>query len=155
MEGLGAEVNMMESNLEQERESFEHSFSSLSLAQRQEIDADLTRKADLCQMYRATLNEDSAVAEWQRTSNEAQETSAEEVSIPTAAEQAFVVQISGTDALRSPRAFEEAKTDFEAVRLMRDILDPGWRVRFADSGMLLETPAELEYLKMRNDIWRQ
>ena len=154
MEWLGPELERIEIALKQEQESFDANALRIPLEERHHIAATLTAKRNTCRKYRATLDQIGAVAAWQRKADEADELLHEEHRIITAEEEAFLIRTFGTDVLRSSTALETALRDFEALRLMRDILDPGWRIQYSELGPL-GTPAELEYWEARNDIWRE
>ncbi|KAA6411727.1 MAG: hypothetical protein FRX48_05008 [Lasallia pustulata] len=154
VESMGPLLENEYNSLVQEQEAFDANALHRSPEERQDMASTLTTKMDTCRGFRATLHRMGAVAAWQRHASEADESLEEETRTITADEEAFLVLIFGTGVLRSSTALESALTGFEALRLVRDILDPGWRSRYARLGSF-NTPAEVEYWEARNEVWRQ
>lgn len=159
VEWLGPEVERMEATLQQEQESFDANALHLNPEDRHSIAATLNEKKSTCEKNRAILNDVNALVAWQSKATEEEDLDPTETLIfhagqDNAAQEAFLVQIFGTEVLRSSSARETALRDFEALRLIRDILDPGWRTQYADLGTL-GTPPELEYWEARNALWRE
>lgn len=148
-------LEVMEIKLNQEQESFDANSLRMLPEERHRVATALTTRSNACRSDRTAYNRMSAVAAWQEMANEANHMLHEESRTLSTEEQAFLVLSYDRNVLHSSNAVETALRNFEALRLMRDILAPGWRIQFAKYGGSLGTPAELEYWEARNQIWRE
>lgn len=154
MESMASRLPMFELQIIYDQELFDATSPQMLPEGRDRMARELTRSRNAYRRLRATFDRMSALASWQEKANEADDPLPEEHRTISAQEEAFLVRVFSPSVLHSSTRIATAFRKFESLRLIRDILDPGWRNQYATIGSL-NTLAELEYWDARNQSWRQ
>lgn len=154
MESMGRLLPITEVNITNEQELFDATSLQMLPEWRHRIARELTRRRNAYQRDRAAFDRLRALNSWQEKANEAEDSPREETRTISAQEEAFLARAFNPSVLRSSTRIAAAFRNVEALRLIRDILAPGWRSQYAAVGSP-NTLAELDYWDAQNQTWRE